>query len=204
MPTAKKSPTQTFHVPGLTAKESTTVVAALQDRLFAYTDLHLVLKHVHWNVVGPNFIGVHEMLDPQVDVVRGFADVLAERIATMGGTPIGTPGALVAARSWDDYDLTKDTAQAHLGALDLVYVGVIGDNRSAIDAVGEIDAVTEDLLIGQTGDLEQFHWFIRAHLENSEGRLATQDANSEIEAADAAREPQRRAAKKATRTRTRR
>ena len=199
MPTAKKSPTQTFHVPGLTAKGSTTVVAALQDRLFAYTDLHLVLKHVHWNVVGPNFIGVHEMLDPQVDTVRDFADVLAERIATMGGTPIGTPGALVAARSWDDYDLTRDTAQAHLGALDLVYTGVIKDNRSAIDDVGEIDAVSEDLLISQTGDLEQFHWFIRAHLENAEGQLATEGARTEIRAADAARDPQRRTAKKSTR-----
>ena len=199
MPTVKKSPTQTFHVPGLTAKGSTTVVAALQDRLFAYTDLHLVLKHVHWNVVGPNFIGVHEMLDPQVDTVRDFADVLAERIATMGGTPIGTPGALVAARSWDDYDLTRDTAQAHLGALDLVYTGVIKDNRSAIDDVGEIDAVSEDLLISQTGDLEQFHWFIRAHLENAEGQLATEGARTEIRAADAARDPQRRTAKKSTR-----
>jgi starvation-inducible DNA-binding protein len=199
MPTAKKSPTQTFHVPGLTAKESTTVVAALQDRLFAYTDLHLVLKHVHWNVVGPNFIGVHEMLDPQVESVRGFADVLAERIATMGGTPIGTPGALVAARSWDDYELTRDTAQAHLGALDLVYTGVIEDNRAAIDDVGEIDPVSEDLLISQTGDLEQFHWFIRAHLENSEGRLVTEGADTETEAADAAREPQRRTNKKPAR-----
>ena len=199
MPTAKKLPTQTFHIPGLTANESATVVAALQDRLFAYTDLHLVLKHVHWNVVGPNFIGVHEMLDPQVDAVRGFADVLAERIATMGGTPIGTPGALVAARSWDDYELTKDTAQAHLGALDLVYTGVIEDNRSAIDSVGEIDAVTEDMLIGQTGALEQFHWFIRAHLENAAGQLVTEGATTETEAADAAREPQRRTAKKTAR-----
>ena len=192
MPAAKKSPTQTFHVPGLSAKDSATVVAALQDRLFAYTDLHLVLKHVHWNVVGSNFIGVHEMLDPQVDAVRGFADVLAERIATMGGAPIGTPGALVAARSWDDYSIGKDTAQAHLGALDLVYSGVIEDNRSAIDKVGEIDAVTEDILIGQTGDIEQFHWFVRAHLESSSGQLITAGAGTEIEAADAAREPQRR------------
>ena len=31
--------------------------------------------------------------------------------------------------------------------------------------------MTEDILIGQTGDLEQFHWFVRAHLENSGGRL---------------------------------
>ncbi len=195
----KSTPAQTFHVPGLSATESTTVVAALQDRLYAYTDLHLVLKHVHWNVVGPNFIGVHEMLDPQVDVVRGYADAVAERIATMGGTPIGTPGALVDARSWDDYALGKDTAQAHLGALDLVYTGVIEDNRTAIDVVGEIDPVTEDLLIGQTGELEQFHWFVRAHLENSGGRLSTEGATTEVEAADAAREPQRRTAKKATR-----
>lgn len=192
MPTAKKSPTQTFHVPGLSAKDSATVVTVLQDRLFSYTDLHLVLKHVHWNVVGSNFIGVHQMLDPQVDAVRGFADVLAERIATMGGTPIGTSGALVAARSWDDYALGKDTAQAHLGALDLVYSGVIEDNRSGIDTVGEVDAVTEDILIGQTADLEQFHWFVRAHLENSGGRLSTEGASTETEAADAAREPQRR------------
>lgn len=198
MPTAKKSPTQTFHVPGISAKESATVVTELQDRLFSYTDLHLVLKHVHWNVVGANFIGVHQMLDPQVDAVRGFADVLAERIATMGGTPIGTSGALVAARSWDDYELGKDTAQAHLGALDLVYSGVIEDNRAAIDLVGEVDPVTEDILIGQTADLEQFHWFVRAHLENAGGQLSTQGARTETEAADAAREPQRRTAKKAT------
>ena len=68
----KSTPTQTFHVPGLTAEESTSVVSALQDRLNAFNDLHLMLKHVHWNVVGPNFIGVHEMLDPQVELVRGY------------------------------------------------------------------------------------------------------------------------------------
>ena len=159
-----------------------------------------MLKHVHWNVVGANFIGVHEMLDPQVEVVRGFADAVAERIATLGGTPIGTPGALVAARSWDDYELGKDTAQAHLGALDLVYTGVIGDNRSVIDKVGGLDPVTEDIVIGQTGELEQFHWFVRAHLENSGGQLSTAGAQTETEAADAAREPQKRTVRKTART----
>ena len=189
----------TYSIPGLSKQQCDDLVGVLQERLSAYNDLHLTLKHVHWNVVGPNFIGVHEMLDPQVDVVRGYADAVAERIATMGGTPIGTPGALVDARSWDDYSLGKDTAQAHLGALDLVYTGVIEDNRTAIDVVGEIDPVTEDLLIGQTGELEQFHWFVRAHLENSGGRLSTEGATTEEEAADAARGTQRRTARKTTR-----
>lgn len=175
-----------FQVPGMTKKDSETVVKALQDRLFAYTDLHLVLKHVHWNVVGPTFIAVHEMLDPQVDAVRGFADEVAERIATMGGTPVGTAGALVAGRSWDDYAIGKDSAQAHLGALDLVYTGLIEDSRKAIETVGDLDPITEDLLIGHTGQLEQFQWFVRAHLENSAGELSTAGATTEEEAAEAA------------------
>lgn len=31
--------------------------------------------------------------------------------------------------------------------------------------------MTEDLLIGQTAELEKFQWFVRAHLENSKGDI---------------------------------
>ena len=175
-----------YQVPGMNTNDSESVVKALQGRLFAYTDLHLVLKHVHWNVIGPTFIAVHEMLDPQVDAVRGFADEAAERIATMGGTPIGTPGALVEARSWDDYAIGKAGAQAHLGALDLVYTGVIEDSRQAIELAGKVDPISEDMLIGHTAQLEQFQWFIRAHLEDASGQLSTANATTEEQAAKAA------------------
>jgi len=172
-----------FTVPGLTTADSATLADTLQKRLTACNDLHLTLKHVHWNVVGPNFISVHEMLDPQVELVRGFADVLAERIATLGGSPVGTMGANADHRSWDDYSLGRDTAQAHLGALDKVYDGMIGDHRKAISVAGEVDPVTEDLLIGQTAELEKFQWFVRAHLENAAGQLPTADDVSEKGAA---------------------
>ena len=69
-----------FTVPGLSSADGSSVADILQERLSAYNDLHLTLKHVHWNVVGPNFIGVHEMIDPQVELVRGYADDVAERI----------------------------------------------------------------------------------------------------------------------------
>ena len=86
----------TYSIPGLTSEQCDELAAILQERLSAYNDLHLTLKHVHWNVVGPNFIGVHEMIDPQVELVRGFADAVAERIAALGGSPRGTVGAIVA------------------------------------------------------------------------------------------------------------
>jgi hypothetical protein len=31
------------------------------------------------------------MIDPQVELVRGYADEVAERIDTLGGSPLGTP-----------------------------------------------------------------------------------------------------------------
>lgn len=159
------------------------LIELLQTRLSALNDLHLTLKHVHWNVVGPNFIGVHQMIDPQVETVRGFADVLAERIAALGGSPSGTPTSIERDRTWDDYSLGRDTVDAHLAALDIVYDGVIASHRAAIDVAGKIDPVSEDLLIGQTGDLEQFQWFMRAHLESPRGDVPHASAVTEEGAA---------------------
>jgi starvation-inducible DNA-binding protein len=175
-----------YTVPGLKTETADEVVALLQDRLHALNDLQLTLKHIHWNVVGPHFIAVHTMLDPQVDAVREMVDDVAERIATLGGSPKGTPGSLVADRKWDDYSVGRADAIAHLGALDLVYSGVIEDHRTAIDKTEEPDPVTQDLLIAQAGQLEQYQWFVRAHLENADGTLRTEGAKTEDQAADKA------------------
>jgi starvation-inducible DNA-binding protein len=177
-----------YTVPGMTKQDAGRVIELLQGRLHAYNDLQLTLKHVHWNVVGPHFIAVHEMIDPQVDAVRAMADDTAERIATLGGSPKGTPGALVAERSWDDYSIGRATTQEHLGALDMVYRGIIEETRAGIEELDKLDLVTQDMLIGQTEKLELFHWFIRAHLENAGGELATSDAQDETEAAVAGAE----------------
>ncbi len=151
-------------VPGLDISESTAIQPVLQQRLTSLVDLQLTLKHVHWNVVGPNFIAVHEMLDEHVDGIRAMSDELAERIRTLGGEPIGTPGYLVETRNWDDYKLGRGPVADHLDALDGVYSGIIIDHRKAIELTSA-DPVSEDLLIGQTAKLELFQWFVRSFAE---------------------------------------
>jgi starvation-inducible DNA-binding protein len=112
-------------------------------------------------------------------------DTLAERIATMGGTPVGTPASIVARRDWDDYSIGKGLVIDHLAALDVVYNGVNGDHRDAIETMGDLDPVSEDILIGQLSQLELFQWFVRAHLESSTGSLRTEGAKTEQEAVEA-------------------
>jgi starvation-inducible DNA-binding protein len=176
-------PSPKFTVPGMSPDDASKVIDRLQERLVSLLDLQLTLKHIHWNVVGPTFIGVHKMLDPQVDAVRLMVDDLAERIATLGGEPNGLPGNLVRSRSWDDYSLGRADVLAHLGALDVAYHGVNRSHREAIEELDELDKVTQDILIEQAEQLEQFQWFVRAHLERDTGQLTTEGAQHEQEAA---------------------
>ena len=175
-----------FTIPGLQQQASDKTVALLQERLVALIDLQLTLKHIHWNVVGPTFIGVHLMLDPQVEAVEGMVDTTAERMATMGASPNGLAGNIVATRTWDDYGLGRASVMQHLGALDLAYAGVVEGHRKAIEKTDQLDPVTQDLLIGMAEQLEQFHWFVRAHLETPEGVLLTEGAKDEESAAEQA------------------
>ncbi|GAB3811614.1 DNA starvation/stationary phase protection protein [Tessaracoccus terricola] len=176
MATKKKSTAKSHYgqvgpstVPGLTKTAGHKLAKELQSCLHQLNELHLTLKHAHWNVIGQRFISVHEMLDPQVDAVRLMADEVAERMATMGVAPIGTPGHLVASRSWDDYAVGLGQANEHLTALDATYSRVIENHRRVIEPAGETDPITEDLLIGQTAEMEKFQWFIRAHLTHDDG-----------------------------------
>ena len=187
-----------YRVPGMSDKATATVRERLQERLTALIDTELTLKHIHWNVVGPTFIGVHEMLDPQVLAVREMVDTVAERIATMGGEPIGTPGFVAKNRSWDDYSIGRATTAEHLGALDVVYDGLIADHRRAIQEFDDLDLVSQDMLIGQSTQLEMFQWFVRAHLEDSAGNIPTTASMRLEEAARAGGKTSKRAAKRSS------
>jgi starvation-inducible DNA-binding protein len=169
--TSTEIPTPNYTVPGMSRTDAAEVAEILQDRLVAMIDLTLTLKHIHWNVVGPTFISVHEMLDPQYAGASTMVDDIAERIATLGSEPIGVPGHLVATRTWDDYPHRRAQVPVHLRELDSVYTGVVGDNRQAIEKLGDLDPMSEDLLVGQTRDLEMYQWFVRAHLESTDGTI---------------------------------
>lgn len=172
---------------GLETGDAEKVATILQERLATLIDLSLILKHVHWNVIGPGFVAVHKMMDDQVESSRDMIDAVAERIATMGGVAAGLAGQVTEMRqAGDDYALGRAPVAAHLGALDRFYEQTCSGHRTAMEQVGSIDPVTEDLLISQLAALELNHWFVRAHISDTDGRLATDGTDTQLDAATAA------------------
>jgi DNA-binding ferritin-like protein len=86
VPAVSSTRNASFTAPGMSTEDGATVVDILQERLSALIDLSLTLKHIHWNVVGPSFIGVHLMLDPQYAGVQVMIDTTAESRPVPGMT----------------------------------------------------------------------------------------------------------------------
>ncbi|MEV0094389.1 DNA starvation/stationary phase protection protein [Streptomyces sp. NPDC050738] len=135
---------------------------ALQGALVDLVDLSLVAKQVHWNVVGPRFRSVHLQLDEVVDTARLHSDTVAERASALGVTPDGR--AATVARSsaigevpsgWvKDVDAVKVLVDA--------LAAVVGRMRERIEATGDADPISQDVIIGLTADLEKHAWMFQA------------------------------------------
>ena len=159
-----------YTVPGVKIETGHSIADALQERLYGLNELALILKHAHWNVTGPQFIAVHEMLDSQTDAMREFVDEIAERIAAMGVSPNGLSGALVEHRKTPEYPLGRANAQDHLRIIDKFYTYNIECHRAVLAQYGELDPITEDLLVAQTRAIEKLQWFLRAHIDQGNGQ----------------------------------
>lgn len=151
--------------PGLDEETSEKIITILQNRLSNEQEAALVLKHAHWNLVGPNFIAVHEMLDPEVDSLLNQADETAERISQLGGSPMGRADDVVANRNWDKFELTgRKSVEEYLKALIAYYEQFIAADREAIKQLDELDVISSNIVQDHVQDLEKFLWFMRAHL----------------------------------------
>jgi len=66
--------------------------ALMNQRLASAVDLQMQMKQAHWNVKGPNFIGLHQLFDQVDEVVESYVDLIAERIVQLGGIALPPAG----------------------------------------------------------------------------------------------------------------
>ena len=89
----------------------------LNARLADAIDLALLTKQAHWNIKGPQFIALHEMIDSFRTEIDGHVDTMAERVVQLGGTALGTTQAVGKATTLAPYPTDIYKSSAHLAAL---------------------------------------------------------------------------------------
>ena len=146
----------------LPEKERKIAGRALQATLVDLLDLSLIAKQAHWNLYGPRFRSIHEQLDEVVATSRDWADTVAERRATLGISPDGRAATIAATSGIPAFSAGWIKDSTAVDALVQTLTTVITGVRERIDEVGEVDAVTQDLLIGLTAVLEKQSWMFQA------------------------------------------
>lgn len=141
---------------------ATSATNLLQGNLTTLIDLALVLKQAHWNIIGKNFRSVHLQLDEIIAGVRDASDEVAERIATLGIAADGRAKTVAAESVLNEYADTFLNVEHTLNSVGDALATTIEQLRKSISKLGELDPVSEDMLIGISGGLEKHLWMIQA------------------------------------------
>ena len=141
-------------------------VALLQARVADSIDLSLITKQAHWNLKGPQFIGVHLMLDGFREEQDEYVDTMAERITQLGGTTRGTAQEVAATSKLPPYPLDIYQVSDHIHALIERYALVANALRANIDEVDEAgDPDTADIFTEVSRGIDKQLWFLEAHTQ---------------------------------------
>src|SRR5471030_2266687 len=87
----------------LNSNSKKVAIVLLNARLADGIDLALLTKQAHWNIKGPQFIALHEMIDGFRTELDIHVDTIAERIVQLGGTALGTTQAVGATSTLKPY-----------------------------------------------------------------------------------------------------
>lgn len=132
--------------------------------------LSLTGKQLHWMAVGPLSHSLHLQLDELVDSWRTLADTVAERAVALGHAVDGQATAVAAGSQLtpvapgpvEDRVLVHEVTHRIATVAERV--------RARMEVIGDVDLVSQDVLIDVVRELEKQQWSLRVQ---TGGRLTT-------------------------------
>ena len=125
--------------------------------------LYIKLRKFHWNLSGDNFLELHELFEAQYNTVAEAADLVAERISTLGGEAIGTAVEFSKMSQLEENPGELPDNQGMLKILVGDHESIIKSLRTDLDDCEEkySDAGTADFLTGLMQQHEKMAWKLR-------------------------------------------
>jgi len=140
----------------------------LNEQLADAIDLQLQAKQAHWNIKGPNFVGLHELFDRIAAQARDYADDIAERAVALGAVARGTLQAVSGQSQLREYPIEIREWRDHVRAMqDALATFGRGARRAIEDATALNDADTADLFTEISRGLDKSLWMVEAHVQDT-------------------------------------
>jgi starvation-inducible DNA-binding protein len=157
------------------------LIEILNEHLADAIDLHLQAKQAHWNIKGPNFVGLHALFDQVAAQALEYSDEIAERTVALGGIARGTLQAVSRQTQLREYPLEPGDWRSHVQAMrDALATFGRGARKAIDDATALNDADTADLFTEISRGVDKSLWMVEAHVQDNpadtkpvEGRSAS-------------------------------
>jgi starvation-inducible DNA-binding protein len=143
-------------------------VSNLLNQDLADTYLLLVkTKKYHWDVVGPQFMTLHKLWQEHYEALTINVDVIAERVRTLGGYPVGTMEGFLKICSLKEHPGNVPSATGMVSQLLEDHEQIVRNLREHVEQCSNEfeDDGTADFLTGLMEQHEQIAWMLRSFIE---------------------------------------
>lgn len=155
---------------GMTEQNRKRVVDLLNQQVADHYMLVTKTKFYHWNVEGPEFHDIHELLDEHYAILSDIVDELAEQCLKLGGQAAGT-------LAWfkEHTRLSEDEGESIPDTRSMME-NLMNDHESILETLHEDikttdekydDAVTSNLLQDISAKHHKMAWMLRMIIQKS-------------------------------------
>lgn len=138
------------------------VAEHLESLMVDLVSLSLNGKQAHWHVIGPRLVPVRQQLDWLVTDGWAWADRVAERAVILGFAVDGRPGNIGAAKTLKAFPTGFVADHEAITEIADQVSDVVVRARTALEPLGEADAVSHGLVTEILRGLEQHLWMLQA------------------------------------------
>jgi len=155
----------TLNILGLPVQETEVIAAELNILLSNFQVYYQNLRGIHWNIRGKRFFQLHVKFEELYNDAQQKIDEVAERVLTLGGTPLHTFEDYIANnRLTVGKNISKDTEAVHLVMESLA--NLLQIERVILDETAKIgDEGTNSMMSNFIAEQEKTIWMMKAWSE---------------------------------------
>jgi starvation-inducible DNA-binding protein len=149
---------------GLEKADMSEVIAQLNKLLSTYHVFYLNVRGYHWNVKGEHFFTLHPKFEELYTSLQLQIDEIAERILTLGGTPLHAYSDFAQHTSISEDKNVKDGTSCVKGVVTGLQALIAEQRQVSSLAAESDDQGTADLVDEYVQEQEKLVWMYNAFL----------------------------------------